>query len=57
MNMHQARTYISENQQPGGAEHSRLHGRQLIIARSIWVTLVVLTLTVFFVLFRGRVKV
>jgi hypothetical protein len=55
MNPHQARTHISEDHQPGGAEPTRFHGRQLIIARSVWVTLVVLTLSVFLVLFRGYV--
>ncbi len=55
MNLHYAQTQIGEGHQPGNVEHTRLHGRQLIIARSVWVTLVVLTLTVFFILFRGYV--
>jgi hypothetical protein len=55
MNPHDAQTPITGGHQPGNAEHTRLHGRQLIIARSAWVTLVVLTLAVFFVLFPGYV--
>jgi hypothetical protein len=55
MNPHDAQTQSAEGHQPVSAEHTRLHGRQLIIARSAWVTVVVLTLTVFFVLFRGYV--
>jgi hypothetical protein len=55
MNPHDAQTQSAEGHQPVSAEHTRLHGRQLIIARSAWVTVVVLTLTVFFVLFPGYV--
>ncbi len=55
MNPHDAQTHITRGHQPGSAEHTRLHGRQLIIARSAWVILVVLTLVVFFVLFPGYV--
>jgi hypothetical protein len=55
MNLSDAQTYITRDHQPGNAEHRRLHGRPLLIARSAWVTLLVLTLAVFFVLFPGYV--
>jgi hypothetical protein len=55
MNSHDTQTRISEDHQPGGAENTRLYGRQLMTERSVWITLVVLTLTVFFVLFRKYV--
>src|SRR6266571_1457255 len=55
MNWHSAQAHLTEGHQTGSAENTRLHGRQLIIARSVWVTLVVLTLAVFFVLYGGYV--
>ncbi len=55
MNWHSAQAHLTEGHQTGSAENTRLHGRQLIIARSVWVTFVVLTLAVFFVLFGGYV--
>jgi hypothetical protein len=55
MNPLDAQTPNTGSHQPGSADKTRLHGRQLIIARSAWVTLVVLTLAVFFVLFPGYV--
>src|SRR5262249_32716129 len=55
MNPHDAQTPITGGQQPGSAANTRLQGRQLLIARSAWITLVFLTLAFFFVLFPGYV--
>jgi MFS family permease len=55
MNPHDAQTYITRDHQPESAANTLLQGRQLLMARSAWVTLVFLTLAVFFVLFPGYV--
>ncbi len=53
MNPYNAQTPITGDHQPGSAANTRLDGRQLLLARSAWVTLVVLTLAVYFMLFPG----
>src|SRR5437764_11793643 len=50
--------YLPPRQDPrkrSQALDTRLNGRWLLLARGLWITLVVLTLTIFFVLFPGYV--
>jgi hypothetical protein len=53
MNPYDAQAYITRDHQPESESTTRLQGRPLLMARSAWVTLVVLTLALFFVIFPG----
>src|SRR5262249_12990805 len=48
MNLHDAATPITSSQERHHEAHTHLHGRWLLLARAIWISVVVLTLAIFF---------
>ena len=47
MHVQPSLTETTKSRSPRSAEDTRLHGRQLVLARVVWVAVVVFTLSIF----------